>query len=212
MSAIRLYDIIPLYNMREFLLSFIPIFVAMDAIGILPMVIGFTEHIKKKEKQRIINQSIITAFLIGIIFLFLGKWIFKILGVQVSDFKIAGGAVLLAISLRDILQFERRHKLSSETMGAMPIGTPLVVGPAVLTTIIILLDSYGPYLTVASFVINLLITWIVFYYASAISGFLGKAGSKAVSKIAALLLAAIAVMMMRKGIVDTVMASLLIKT
>lgn len=198
--------------MREFLLSFIPIFVAMDAIGILPMVIGFTEHLKKKEKQRIINQSIVTAFLIGIVFLFLGKWIFRVLGVQVSDFKIAGGAVLLAISLRDILQYERSHKLSSETMGAMPIGTPLVVGPAVLTTIIILLDTYGPFMTVLSFIINLTITWVVFYYATAISNFLGKAGSKAVSKIAALLLAAIAIMMMRKGLIDTVAAALLTKT
>ena len=197
--------------MREFLLSFIPIFVAMDAIGILPMFIGFTEHLKKKEKQRIINQSIITAFLIGIVFLFLGKWIFKILGVQVSDFKIAGGAVLLAISLRDILQYERNRKLSSETMGAMPIGTPLVVGPAVLTTIIILLDTYGPFKTVTSFVINLLITWIVFHYSTTISNFLGKAGSKAVSKIAALLLAAIAVMMIRKGLVDTVALSFITK-
>lgn len=198
--------------MSNFLLSFIPIFVAMDAIGILPMFIGFTEHLKKKEKGRIINQSIVTAFLIGIIFLFLGKWIFKILGVQVSDFKIAGGAVLLAISLRDILQIEKSHKLPSETMGAMPIGTPLVVGPAVLTTIIILLDTYGPYVTVLSFVINLIITWIIFYYAGEISNFLGKAGSKAVSKIAALLLAAIAVMMMRKGLVDTVAMSLIPKS
>jgi multiple antibiotic resistance protein len=197
--------------MKEFLLSFIPIFVAMDAIGILPMVIGLTEHLKKKERQGIINQSIITAFLIGIVFLFLGKWIFRILGVQVSDFKIAGGAVLLAISLRDILMYERNRKLPSETMGAMPIGTPLVVGPAVLTTIIILLDTYGPFMTVLSFIMNLLITWVVFHYAGAISHFLGKAGSKAVSKIAALLLAAIAVMMMRKGLVDTVAASLFAK-
>lgn len=191
--------------MKEFLLSFIPIFVAMDAIGILPMFIGFTDHVKKKEKHKIIRQSIVTAFIIGIVFLVLGRWIFQILGVMVADFKVAGGTVLLAISLRDILRYEKSVKLSSETMGAMPIGTPLVVGPAVLTTIIILLDSYGPVITVLSFVINLLITWIVFYYSAAISGFLGKAGSKAFSKIASLLLAAIAVMMMRKGIVESIL-------
>lgn len=191
--------------MDKFLLSFIPIFVAMDAIGILPMFIGFTEHLKSKEKQKIVLQSIITAFLIGVVFLFLGKWIFRILGVLVADFKIAGGAVLLAISLRDILQYEKSVKLSSETMGAVPIGTPLVVGPAVLTTIIILLDSYGPAITVLSFVINLVIVWITFSYATMISAFLGKAGSKAFSKIASLLLAAIAVMMIRKGIIDTIL-------
>lgn len=190
--------------MDKFLLSFIPIFVAMDAIGILPMFIGFTEHLKSKEKQKIVLQSIITAFLIGVVFLFLGKWIFKILGVLVADFKIAGGAVLLAISLRDILQYEKSVKLPSETMGAVPIGTPLVVGPAVLTTIVILLDSYGPAITVLSFVINLVIVWITFSYATMISAFLGKAGSKAFSKIASLLLAAIAVMMIRKGVIDTI--------
>jgi len=190
--------------MKTFLLAFIPIFVAMDAIGILPLYIGFTEHLKKREKAGIVTQSIITAFLIGMVFLFLGRWIFKILGVMVFDFKIAGGIVLLAISLRDILRYEKGMKLPTDTMGAVPIGTPLVVGPAVLTTIVMMLDSYGIYLTVLSFVINLLITWIVFLYADAISNFLGRAGSKAVSKIASLLLAAIAVMMMRKGIIDTI--------
>ena len=150
------------------------------------------------------KKVIVTAFLIGIAFLFLGKWVFEVLGVLVSDFKIAGGLVLLAISLRDILQFEKAHRLSPETMGAVPIGTPLITGPAVLTTIVILLDSYGVFLTISSFTLNLIIVWVTFSYATAISKFLGKAGSKAVSKIASLLLAAIAVMMIRKGIIDTV--------
>ena len=190
--------------MQQFLLSFIPIFVAIDAIGVLPIFIGFTEHLKKKERRRIITQSMITAFLIGIVFLFLGKWILKALGVMVSDFKIAGGLVLLVIALRDLLQYEKPHRLSAETMGAVPIGTPLVTGPAVLTTILILLDSYGMYLTVVSFLLNLIIAWMIFSFAGRISMVLGKAGSKAVSKIAHLLLAAIAVMMMRKGLIDTV--------
>ncbi len=190
--------------MKNFLLCFIPIFVAMDAIGILPLYIGFTEHLSKRDKQKIVTQSIITAFLIGIVFLVLGKWIFMILGVLVADFKIAGGMVLLAISLRDILQYEKGHKLPTETMGAVPIGTPLVTGPAVLTTIIILVDSYSMFLTVWSFVINLIIVWLSFSYAAKISNFLGKAGSKAFSKIASLLLAAIAVMMIRKGVIDTI--------
>lgn len=188
--------------MRLFLLSFIPIFVAMDVLGILPMYIGFTDHLKNKDKRNIINQSIITAFAIGIVFLFLGKWIFVILGVMVFDFKIAGGLVLLAIALRDLLQHEKFRRLSTDTMGAVPIGTPLITGPAVLTTMVIMLDSYGMLFTISSFVVNLAIVWVVFTYASAISKVLGKAGSKAVSKIAHLLLAAIAVMMVRKGILE----------
>lgn len=190
--------------MRQFLLSFIPIFVAMDALGILPMYIGFTEHLKNKDKRKIITQSIITAFAIGTVFLLLGKWIFMILGVMVFDFKIAGGLVLLVIALRDLLQHEKLRRLETDTMGAVPIGTPLVTGPAVLTTMVIMLDSYGLPLTISSFVVNLAIVWVVFTYASSISKVLGKAGSKAMSKIAHLLLAAIAVMMMRKGLLDAI--------
>ena len=91
--------------MRQILLAFIPIFVAIDAIGVLPMFIGFTEHLKRRERQRIILQSMVTAFLIGILFLFLGKLILRALGVLVADFKIAGGLVLLVIALRDLLQY-----------------------------------------------------------------------------------------------------------
>jgi len=198
--------------MRAFLLSFIPIFVAIDALGILPLYLGFTDHLKKREKHKIIIQSIITAFVIGMAFLFLGKLIFRILGVMVFDFKVAGGLVLLVIALRDLLQNGKPHRLSPETMGAVPIGTPLVTGPAVLTTMVMMLDSYGMTLTVTSFVVNLAIVWIVFTFADAISGVLGKAGSMAVSKIAHLLLAAIAVMMMRRGIFDTVSYFLAQKT
>jgi len=190
--------------MKPFLLSFIPLFVAMSAIGVLPLFIGFTEHLKKKEKQKVIDQSVVTAFIIGIVFLFLGRWIFKVLGIMVADFKIAGGLVLLALSLRELLQNERAHRLPTSTLGAVPIGTPLVTGPAVLTTIIILIDSYGALITILAFVANLIITWLVFSYADAISNSLGKAGSRAFSKITSLLLAAIAVMMMRKGVVDTI--------
>jgi multiple antibiotic resistance protein len=190
--------------MRAFLLSFIPIFVAVDVLGFLPMYIGFTCHLKKRERRKIVTMSIITAFVIGTVFLFLGKLIFKVLGVMVFDFKVAGGLVLLVIALRDLLQNEKSVKLPSETMGAVPIGTPLVTGPAVLTTMIMMLDSYGIALTITSFIANLAIVWVVLTYAESISNVLGKAGSKAVSKISHLLLAAIAVMMMRKGIFETI--------
>lgn len=189
--------------LNGFLLSFIPLFVAIDAIGILPMFVGFTEHLKGRDKRRILNQSVITAFAAGIGFLFLGRWIFSLLGILVADFKIAGGLVLLVISLRDLLQYEKAQRLPVETMGAVPIGTPLITGPAVLTTMVILQDTHGLFATVLSFMVNLLIVWLVFFYSEAISSFLGKAGSKAVSKIAHLLLAAIAVMMIRKGALDT---------
>jgi len=190
--------------MKEFILSFIPIFVAMDAIGVLPIYMGLTEHLKKRDRDKIVVQSLLTAFIVGTVFLFLGRWIFNVLGVLVSDFKIAGGTVLLVISLKDIIQQGKSHRVPADTVGAVPIGTPLITGPAVLTTMVILLDTHGLFITILSFVANLLITWVIFFHSGTISGFLGKAGSKAFSKIASLLLAAIAVMMVRKGLFETI--------
>ncbi len=194
--------------MKEFLFTFIPILVAMDAVGVLPLFISFTEGLSRRVMGKVIAQSLVTAFLIGIIFVFLGKWIFGILGVQVSDFKIAGGVVLLAISLSDMLRGGKASRIPSDTVGAVPIGTPLITGPAVLTTMIIMVDVHGIGLTVFSFVINLLITWAVFSYAEFITRILGKGGSKALSKIASLLLAAIAVMMIRRGVIETAIAAM----
>ena len=190
--------------MKAFLLTFIPLFVAVDVIGILPLFLAFTQGLTKRQKVSIVAQSIVTALVIGILFLLLGKGILRALGVLVSDFKIAGGAVLLAISLADLLRNAKVQRIPPETVGAVPIGTPLVVGPAVLTTLIILLDSHGFGMTVLAFVANLSIVWIVFSFADVITSVLGKAGSKAISKLASLLLAAIAVMMIRRGIVETI--------
>ena len=166
----------------------------------LAMFMGFTENLKVREVRRVLTQSIITAFLIGIVFLFLGRWIFKILGVLVADFKIAGGLVLLAISLRDILTYEKGHKLSPETMGAVPIGTPLITGPAVLTTTLMMVDSHGIVLTFVSLVANRLIVWFTLVQADGIIRVMGTGGARALSKITYIVLAAIGVMMVRHGL------------
>ncbi len=194
--------------MRAFLLTFIPLFVAVDAVGVLPLFISLTEGLSRQIRSKIITQSLATAFLIGIVFVFLGKWIFRLLGVMVADFKIAGGVVLLAISLSDMLRGGKSGRIPSSTVGSVPIGTPLITGPAVLTTMIMMVDTHGVGLTLFSFIINLLITWLVFAYAESLTHLLGKGGSRALSKIASLLLAAIAVMMIRKGVVETALSVL----
>lgn len=191
-------------DLKIFFLTFIPIFVAVDALGILPIFISFTEDLSAKERKKLISQSVITASVIAIIFMFVGKAIFQVLGVSVSDFKVAGGTVLLFISLSDILQADKSRRHPSSTTGAVPIGTPLIVGPAVLTTIIMLIDIYGNLPVIISLLVNLFIVWIIFINAGRISKMLGPGGSKALSKVASLLLAAIAVMMIRKGVVDII--------
>lgn len=187
--------------MREFWLCFVPLFVAVDAIGVLPMFMGFTQDIDASRIRRIIYQSVITATIVALVFLAVGTAILRLLGITVADFMVAGGILLFVISMSDLLTTEKiQRKIDPESLGAVPLGVPLITGPAVLTTSILLMNEYGFFFTAAAIVINIFIAGLVFRLAEPINSFLGNAGSKTLSKIASLLLASIAVMIVRKGI------------
>jgi multiple antibiotic resistance protein len=190
---------------QNFPLSFIPLFVAIDVIGILPIFMSLVEGVEKPQKARFINQSVITALSVSIGFLAVGKFVFSILGIEIYDFKMAGGLLLLVFAINDLLFSEKSKKTITSTMGVVPLGIPLVVGPAVLTTIIVTVDTYGYIPTITSLVVNLFIVWIVFLKSNFIYRIMGEGGSKAFAKVASLLLAAIAVMMIRRGFMDIVL-------
>jgi len=189
--------------MTEFFICFIAIFIAVDPIGVLPLFMSLTAGAGSARLKRIVFQSITTALAVSLIFLFTGKFILKYLGVSVGDFMIAGGVLLFIFSISDLLAVDKRELATDpESVGAVPIGVPLVAGPALFTTMIILVGQHGYLLTVTATVVNLVITGAVFILSRRIYKFLGHNGSKTVSKIANLLLAAIAVMMVRKGILS----------
>ena len=188
--------------MKSFWLCFVPLFIAVDAIGVLPMFINFTQDIEHRKIRMVVYQSVITAIIVALIFLFAGKAILNLLGITVADFMIAGGILLFIISMSDMLTADKvQRKIDPESLGAVPLGVPLITGPAVLTTSILLLNEYGFIPTAVSIVLNVLIAGIVFFFATHILKFLGRTGAKILSKIASLLLAAIGVMIIRKGIV-----------
>lgn len=190
---------------QKLLLAFIPIFVAVDAIGVLPIFVSFTRGISKKEKSKVILQSIVTALCLAVGFIFLGKAIFSFLSITVGDFMIAGGLILLCIAILDILNPGKKRRIPGKELGSVPLGTPLIVGPAVLTTSLIIIAEYGTIPTLMSILVNVLLAGLIFSYSDILIKFLGDAGSKALSKIAHLLLAAIAIMMMRKGMLQILM-------
>ena len=187
---------------NNILLSFIPIFVAVDAIGVLPIFASLTEQLSQKERTKIIVQSIFTASCLAIGFIFLGKAVFRFLGITISDFMIAGGAILFCLAIIDIINPIKQRRVPSNDLGAVPLGTPLIVGPAVLTTSLMIISQYGTYATLISVLANILLAGLIFSLAGTLVKFLGEAGSKALSKVTSLLLAAIAVMMIRKGLVN----------
>lgn len=187
--------------MKEFWLCFVPLFVAVDPIGMLPIFLSLTNGIDKPVLGRIIRQSVITAAIVSLVFLAVGTGMLRLLGITMADFMVAGGVVLFIISVNDIVSSEQvRRQVDVDSLGAVPLGVPLIAGPAVLTMSLLLRDQYGMLLTGSCLVVNILLTGVSFTFADAIHRFLGKAGAKTISKLSSLLLAAIAVMIVRSGI------------
>lgn len=82
----------------EIFLPFIPFFVAFDPLGILPVFVSLTSEMTGAERKKVVRQSTLTAFLVGISFLAAGRSVFELLGITVSDFKVAGGILLFIIA------------------------------------------------------------------------------------------------------------------
>jgi multiple antibiotic resistance protein len=179
--------------------TFIPLLVAMDIVAVLPIFLSLTQGFSVQEQRRAEGESVVTALLVGIVFIAMGEGIFRILGITNDDFKIAGGLVLLVFAILDLIRRDESPRKAAGKLGIVPLGVPLIVGPAVLTTLIVLVDHYGIAVTVISFLLNLLIVWLVLRKGAAVVAVLGEGGIIAVSKVMALLLASIAVMMIRIG-------------
>ncbi|MGB5158127.1 MarC family protein [Desulfobacterium sp. N47] len=189
---------------QSFVPTLIPIMVAMDAPGILPLYIGMTEGINKPERKKIVRQSIITAFIVTVGFILLGQMIFNALGILVEDFMIAGGGVLLIIAVSDVVRAGEKKIERSPEFGVVPFGTPLIAGPGTLTSALVLVGTSGYIPVIFSLIVNLLFAWLIFSQSERIINFFGISGSRAFAKVASLILAAFAVKMVRSGIMKLI--------
>jgi multiple antibiotic resistance protein len=188
--------------MKNYFLAFVPIFVAVDALGMLPLFMALTLHLKTVQKRNLIWRSTVTALLVAVAFLWVGRKVFAWLGITISDFMVAGGAVLFIISIRDLLAFGKKAPVSGGAVGVVPLAVPLIVGPAVLATSLILLNTVGFWPTIFSIVANILLCGVILLFSGFLSRIFGETGSHTLSKIFNLLLAAIGVMLVRRGCLE----------
>ncbi|MBP8625601.1 MAG: MarC family protein [Syntrophorhabdaceae bacterium] len=183
-----------------FLLSFIPLFVAFDVLGILPIYIKFTAHLDSIRRKKQLRDSITTSFITTLLFVVIGNHVLRYLGIAIRDFFIAGGVVLFIIAVKDIIIGHVEPVIEDDMFGVVPLGVPLLAGPAVLTTSIIIRNNYGFYFFLASLLANLIICWVLLRFSELILRYLGKKFIEALSKVFALVIASIAVMFIRKGL------------
>jgi multiple antibiotic resistance protein len=185
---------------QQFVLTFVPLFIVIDALGILPFLVPISQGMPGHERHKMINVAIITATAVGLVFLFFGQFILQVLDISVGAFAIAGGIILLLFSIKYMMTGHMVDAVREEMVAVVPIGTPLTAGPATITTLLLLAIQFPLYMVLVSFALNMLIAWAIFMAGNKITGFLGRGGLKAFSKIFSLLLAAIAVNMVINGL------------
>lgn len=183
-----------------FLQAFVPLFIAVDVVGIVPFYLGLTQRLAAEERRAALRASLLVATGVSLVFALLGKAVFVLLGITVGDFKIAGGLILLGLAARDLLIGEPPNLTEGRDVGVVPLGVPLIAGPALITTTIVLVDRHGTVVTLLALVANLVVCGLVLAQAALVERFLGRTGARAVSKIVSLLLAAIGVQLVRQGL------------
>jgi multiple antibiotic resistance protein len=186
--------------LQSFVLTFIPLFIVIDALGNLPFIISLSEDISPRKRRKMVHLATITATIVGLVFLFFGQFILKVLGISVGSFAIAGGIILLVLSIKYMTTGRMVEIIQEDMVAVVPLGTPLIVGPATITTLLLLAAQFPLYMVLISFALNLLIAWVIFLQSSHIVRFMGQGGLRAVSRVFSLLLAAIAVSMIIQGL------------
>jgi multiple antibiotic resistance protein len=185
---------------EKFLIAFIPLFVAIDPIGLVALFMGLGTGASSEHRKRQALLGVLTGLCVSVGFIFLGKIIFAALSITVADFQIAGGLILLGLAGRELLGLGGHDRRGGEEeFGVVPLGMPLIAGPALLTALLILIDTVGIVFTLVSLFVNLILVGIALCNAERFARWVGKQGLRGISKIIALLLAAIAVSLIRRG-------------
>ena len=184
----------------KFVQAFIPMFVAIDPVGLAAIFLGLGQGVAHHQRQLIARQATVTGGGVALIFLFLGANIFKALGISVSDFQIAGGLILFILAARDLVQSAALPEKLPRDFGVVPLGMPLIAGPALITTLLLVAQAHGLLIALSALGVNLVLVVLAFAYSEQLGRVVGATGMRAISKIIAMLLAAIAVSMIRRGL------------
>ncbi len=181
--------------------AIIALFIIVDPFGNIPIFMGLTETIPENQRKKLYNTATLVGVILLLVFAFTGQEILTIFGLSIYSFEVAGGILLLIVSIRILISGTKHEPEDSpETLGAVPIAIPLLVGPGAITTTIFNLQTYGIIISIVSVIVVLALTWVILRFINPIYRVLGKTGSVVIARVMALLIAAIAIQYILTGV------------
>ena len=186
--------------MTSFWHAFLPLFVAFDGIGLLPVFWTLTRPLTSSQRRRAVAEAVGTALLVAVGFAFVSRYILALMGLELTDVMIAGGVILIGLCLRELWMPETPPQGHYPSPGVVPLGVPLLTGPAVLTTVLLVRDQHGWPVTLLALAANLALIWVTLWASEGLMRRLGQEGTSVISKIFNLILTAFGVMLIRQGL------------
>jgi multiple antibiotic resistance protein len=187
----------------DLLRATVALFVIVDPLGPVPIFANLTKGMSSQEKLRIFRTAAIVGSVLLAVFALVGQELLVLFGITLPSFQIAGGLVLLLLSIEIIFRGERVDKLavaSAEETAVFPIAFPLLVGPGAITLTMISLQSSGLVIALVAIVLVMFLSWIVLRLTDRIYKLLGRTGAAVIARLMALFIAAIAIQYVLTGL------------
>jgi len=185
----------------EIIKASVTLFVILDIVGLIPIYLSFFKNESKKIMDIYAHKTVLFSTVLLFVFLFFGSSLLNFFSISLSNFKIAGGLILLIIGIKFVLGLRviSLGERKKHSFAAVPFATPLLVGPGTITSVIILVNTYGLFIPFIAALINMVIVWIFLKNSRVVYRVLGKQGSDVVTRVMGLLITAIAVGFIRTG-------------
>jgi multiple antibiotic resistance protein len=187
--------------LTDLIRSTIALFVVIDPVGNVPVFIALTQKMERTERVSVTKTAIITAAGLLFVFAVAGTQILSIFSITISSFMVAGGILLFIVSIELLTHGEWRFSGAGGQgeSGVVPLAFPLLAGPGAITAVIISFQTAGLIVTALSILIVIGVTYVVLRYTDRIYRLIGRRGSIIVTRVFAVLIAAIAVQFIVDG-------------
>ncbi|EZH71905.1 membrane protein [Aquimarina atlantica] len=177
------------FDLKEILTASMVLFAVIDIIGSIPIILDLRKKVGHVQSEK---ASIVAAILM-ILFLFVGKEILSLIGIDVNSFAVAGSFIIFFLAIEMILGIQLYKDDAPETAAVVPLAFPLIAGAGTMTSILSLRAEYHTINIIIAILINIIFVYIVLKSSGKIEKVLGKQGINVIRKIFGVILLAIAV-------------------
>lgn len=198
-------------DLTTFISTFTILFVIMDPPGNVPVFLALTSKADSWAQKRAAFQATLTSFSVIVVFALFGQYILNLLQISVEALRLSGGVLLFLVAMELLTGKDQQEPDAtgdySVNVALVPLGTPLLAGPGTIVAVMVAVaNAHGNFAATTgvalAVVVMHLVLWVSLYFAVALSGVLGEGGTLLLTRIAGLLLAAIATQMVASSIFD----------